>query len=249
MLMQKFKREAANIRDILYHRLYFKPGGRQDVVDQFHKLYYDSAALDKTWSNTWWMGVPALKCPLDLWIYQEIIYEIRPDLIIETGTCMGGSALYMANICDLIGHGNVVTIDIETVDVLKARLDKVPPIVRPAHPRVKYVLGSSTSPEILKEIKKMTEKASRVLVLLDSDHRKEHVLEELRQYAPLVSKGSYLIVEDTNVNGHPVYPGHGPGPMEALEEFMKDNKEFTIDEKREKLLMTMNPRGYLKRIK
>jgi len=249
MLMQKIKRETATLRDILYHRLYYKPGSEQGIIDQFHKLYYDASNFGETWANTWWRGVPALKCPLDLWIYQEIIYELKPDLIIETGTCLGGSALYLANLCDMMGHGNVVTVDIETVDMLKARLGKVPPIVRPVHPRIRYIVGSSISPEVLKEIKETAQKATRILILLDSDHSQRHVREELRHYTPLVSKDSYVIVEDTNINGHPVYPGYGPGPMEAVDDFLKDNDEFIIDKGREKLMLTMNPRGFLKRVK
>ena len=90
---------------------------------------------------------------------------------------------------------------------------------------------------------------NRVLVTLDSDHSKNHVLDELRIYSPLVSKGSYLIVEDSNINNHPVYPSFGPGPMEALREFIKGNNDFAIDERNEKHLMAFNPKGLLRRIR
>ena len=86
-------------------------------------------------------------------------------------------------------------------------------------------------------------------MILDSDHSQAHVFQELTIYSPLVTKGSYLIVEDTNVNGHPVCPEHGPGPMEAIEEFLKKNKDFVIDGEKEKFLMSFNPRGYLRRMK
>jgi cephalosporin hydroxylase len=86
-----------------------------------------------------------------------------------------------------------------------------------------------------------------VLVILDSDHTKDHVLAEMRAYGPLVTKGSYMIVEDTNINGHPVLPDFGPGPWEAVEEFLQGNDQFTVDRSREKLLMTFNPMGYLRR--
>ena len=87
------------------------------------------------------------------------------------------------------------------------------------------------------------------MVILDSDHRKPHVLEELRIYGRLVPKGSYVVVEDSNINGHPVFPGYGPGPMEALEEFLAENKDFAIDETMEKHLMTFNPKGYLRKVR
>jgi cephalosporin hydroxylase len=204
-----------------------------EIVNAFHRLYYDS--LDKTWNNTYWMGVPTQKCPLDLWIYQEILFELRPDIIIETGTCQGGSALYLASICDLIKKGRIFTVDID-----RARS-------RPKHKRVRYLLGSSTDPTIVETIRREIRPRDRVLVILDSDHSKEHVLNELRAYTPMVTQGSYLIVEDTNVNGHPVVPDFGPGPMEAVDEFLAQNNDFEIDTSREKFFMGFNPRGWLRR--
>jgi cephalosporin hydroxylase len=182
------------------------------------------------------LGIPTLKCPLDLWIYQEIIYEIKPDLIIETGTAYGGSALYLAHLCDLMGKGNVVTVDIEN----QAK--------RPKHSRIEYLTGSSVDPVILSKMGERVQKAKTVLVILDSDHRKPHVFQELQCYGPWVTKDSYLIVEDTNVNGHPVDPEYGPGPMEAVEDFLKGNNQFAADRQREKFYLTFNPSGYLKRI-
>jgi cephalosporin hydroxylase len=207
----------------------------QEVVNDFHKLWYYSPWC-VGWRNTHWLGVRAEKCPFDLWQYQEIIVEQRPDLIIETGTFHGGSALYMATICDLIKHGRIVTIDIH------------PQPGRPAHERITYLLGSSTAPEIVAQVKAGIGTGERVMVILDSDHRKPHVLAELKTYAPLVSPGSYLIVEDSNINGHPVLPQFGPGPMEALQEFLPENPHFQHDTSRDKLLLTFNPRGWLKRM-
>ena len=118
---------------------------------------------------------------------------------------------------------------------------------RPVHPRVTYLTGSSTSPEILSEVKRRIGESGRVMVILDSDHKKDHVLDELRLYAPLVSKGSYLIVEDTNVNGRPVFKDFGPGPGEAVDEFMKGRSDFQVDASRERFFLTFNPGGYLRR--
>ena len=205
------------------------------VVDAFHRLYYDSH--ETTWTSTSWLGTTVLKCPLDLWNYQEILVETHPDLIIETGTHLGGSALYMAGICDLVGTGRIVTVDIE---------DRPG---RPVHGRITYLDGSSTSDEVLNRVTEFAQDAERVMVILDSDHSRDHVLRELELYAPLVSKGCYLVVEDTNVNGHPVDPGFGPGPMEALNEFLSGTNDFEVDRSREKLMLTFNPSGYLLRVR
>ena len=203
------------------------------VVEAFHRLYYDRH--ETTWTSTTWLGTTVLKCPLDLWNYQEILVETRPDLIIETGTHLGGSALYLAGVCDLTGSGRIVTVDIE---------DRPG---RPVHGRITYLEGSSTSDEVVERVTTFAQDAERVMVILDSDHAREHVLRELELYAPLVTRGCYLVVEDTNVNGHPVVPGFGPGPMEALTDFLRGTDAFEVDGSREKLMLTFNPSGYLRR--
>lgn len=206
----------------------------QTAVDTFHRIYYDTP--DRTWKKTYWMGIPVLKCPLDFWIYQEILYELKPDLIVECGTYQGGSAMFLANMCDLRGHGQVVTVD------------TAPQPNLPNHPRISYLTGSSTAPEILRQVKHRAAQAKSVLVVLDSDHSKHHVLDELRCYRSVVTPGSYLIVEDTNINGHPVLPEFGPGPMEAVEDFLREAPEYSVDVSREKFYMTCNPRGFLRRV-
>jgi len=213
---------------------------REAVVDSFHSLYYDSMVF----AHTSWLGTPALKCPLDLWVYQEILHELRPDVIVETGTASGGSAHFLASICDAVGRGGIITIDVEEN------------ASRPQHPRIAYLRGSSTDPAVLAQVRQSiqarhrrggpTGPPFRVLVILDSDHRKPHVLAELEAYSQLVTPGSYLIVEDTNL-GHPVRPDFGPGPMEAVAEFLSGHPEFTSDASREKHLLTFNPRGYLRK--
>ncbi|MGH2692267.1 MAG: CmcI family methyltransferase [Actinomycetota bacterium] len=209
---------------------------QRETIARFHRLYYDEAERGGTWKNTYWQGVPAHKCPLDMWVYQEMIHEIRPDVIVETGTYQGGSALYLASVCDVVGHGEVISIDIDPQPGL------------PQHERVMYLLGSSTADEIVEKVRSRVAGGS-AMVVLDSDHSAEHVGNELRAYSPLVTVGSYLIVEDTNVNGNPILPGWGPGPREAVEEFLEGNDGFVVDESREKFFMTFNPGGYLKRVR
>jgi cephalosporin hydroxylase len=212
----------------------------QETVEAFHRLYYGLGAEGGTFKNTYWMGVLTQKLPLDLWIYQEILHETRPDLIVETGTYEGGSALYLASICDLLGRGRVMTIDIT-----ERGFSGNP---RSEHPRIHYVLGSSTDEAVLDEVRKEAQGAEGVMVILDSDHSEKHVFRELEAYSPLVSPGHYLVVEDTNVNGNPVLPSFGPGPMEAVERFLSGTDAFEPDADREKFLLTFNPRGYLKRV-
>jgi cephalosporin hydroxylase len=204
------------------------------TVDDFHRLYYNS--FQQTWEQTYWLGTKILKCPLDLWVYQELIHQIRPDLLIETGTAFGGSAHYFACLFDLLGSGRVVTIDVAGTPFFPDR---------PVHPRIEYIHGSSTDPGIVDRLR--SQAAGTVMVILDSDHRQAHVAQELELYAPLVTADSYLIVEDSNVNGHPIAIEHGPGPGEAIEEFLTRHPEYEIDLGCEKFFMTFNPGGFLRK--
>ncbi len=235
-MLEMFSRIKYKIRVYLKF-LFFTmfPKQKDNLVDNFHKLYYDSNIMGGTWKNTKFLGVPAQKCPLDLFIYQEILFEIKPDLIIEAGTASGGGAYFLASMCELMDHGEVVTIDITNT------------AVSPRHKRIKYILGSSTSEQVYRQVEDLVKGKEKIIVILDSDHSKKHVLKELKLYNKFVTKGSYLIVEDTNVNGHPVNIDHGDGPMEALKEFLKMNQDFDIDKSREKHYLTFNPSGYLKR--
>jgi cephalosporin hydroxylase len=179
-----------------------------------------------------------------------LFYSLKPDLIIETGTFFGGSAYFFASICDLIGKGQVITIDLEPPEVSLSRNLRPSEKIRPAHPRLQYWQGSSTSNEIIQKLEPIVRRSPVVFVSLDSDHRKEHVLNELRLYSRFVTQGSYIIVEDTNINGHPVYPEFGPGPWEAVQEFLKENSDFIVDDSMNyKQLLTLHPRGYLKKVR
>ncbi|MDQ2922050.1 MAG: cephalosporin hydroxylase family protein [Acidobacteriota bacterium] len=223
------------IKRAVYRPRTLSPRAEKRIVDRFHKLYF--YGKERTWkNNTFWLDVPVAKSPLDLWIYQEIIYETKPDIIIETGTAYGGSALFLCSICDLLNCGRIITVDVRELPD------------RPQHERLKYLIGSSTSDEIVQQVRRLTKPGDRVMVILDSDHTAGHVLQELHLYGNLVTVGCYLIVEDTNINGHPVMPLYGEGPMEALEQFRRTQKNFFVDREREKFFMTFNPKGYLRRV-
>jgi cephalosporin hydroxylase len=182
-----------------------------------------------------WLGVRTLKNPLDLWVYQEILFETRPEVIVETGTHRGGSALYLASLCDLLGTGTVVTIDIEPV------ADDYP-----SHPRIVYLGGrSSTDDAVVAEVAALV-RGRRAMVILDSDHSQRHVEAELGAYARFVSEGCYLVVEDSNLGI--IRPELLPGPGEALEGFLAGTSEFEVDRSRERFLLTYNDGGYLRRI-
>jgi cephalosporin hydroxylase len=188
-----------------------------------------------TWGNTRWLDATVAKNPLDLWVMQEIIAETKPDVIVETGTYRGGSALYFASLCDLLGAGEVISVDIEP-----ARDDY------PTHPRITYLAGrSSTDADVVEEVRRRT-RDRRAMVVLDSDHSAEHVAAELAAYAPVVSVGCYLIVEDTNVDD--VRPDLPTGPLVAIDEFLSGTSDFVVDSEREKWVITFNPGGYLKRV-
>jgi cephalosporin hydroxylase len=247
--LQSMKRELGRLHDAIYYRFTFNAKKKSQLTELFTKLYFDSHVAGETFLDTSWLGVPTYKCPTDLWVYQELVFELRPEIIIETGTLFGGSAYYLASLCDLIYSGRVITIDIDDAPKGHPRQKAIVSQVRPNHSRITYLLGSSVAETILNKVRELTRDAKKILVILDSDHSSDHVLSELRAYAPLVSVGSYIIVEDTIANGHPVLPGFGPGPMEAAEEFLKENHSFTIDRSREKHLLTFNPRGYLKKIR
>lgn len=177
-----------------------------------------------------------IKYPTDLMIYQEMLHQIRPDVIVECGTAYGGSALYFATICDALDHGQVITIDLATPK----------PETRVQHPRITYLVGSSVDPAIVAKVFLAT-KDKTVWLILDSLHTKEHVLAEMEIYGRLVPSGSYMIVEDSNINGHPVRPEFGPGPFEAINEFLPAHPEFERDRTAERFLISCAPGGFLKR--
>ncbi len=210
------------------------PAARRAVVEQFHRLYYHSPR--QTWKNTKFEGVTVWKNPMDLWLYQELVHEFRPDVIIEAGTKYGGSAYYFARLLDLAGHGQVITIDTK------------PQPNRPEHPRITYLTGSSTDPAIAETVDGLVGDG-KPLIVLDSHHARDHVLAELRLWSPRVPLGWYIVVEDSHAGGHPVSTRVARGPWPAITRFLKENDAFESDESMHKFFLTFNPRGYLKRVR
>jgi cephalosporin hydroxylase len=198
--------------------------------------------------NFRWMGRPIIQYPQDMIAMQEIVWDVRPDLIIETGIAHGGSLVYYASLCELMGHGEVLGIDID----IRAH-NRVAIETHPMFKRISLLQGSSTDPAIVSHVNRLAA-GKRVLVVLDSNHTHDHVLSELQAYAPLVSVGSYCIVFDTVVEDLPpgLYPTRpwdvGNNPKTAVHAFLQADDRFEIDRDVEaKIQITVAPDGYLRR--
>jgi len=202
--------------------------------------------------NFSWMGRPIIQYPQDMIAMQEIIWQLKPDLIIETGIAHGGSLIYYASLLELIGKGEILGIDIDIREHNRLEIEK-----HPMFKRIKMLQGSSIDEKLVDQVKEIAKDKQTVLVSLDSNHTHEHVLRELELYAPFVTPGSYIVVFDTIVEDLPQgyfkeqRPwGIGNNPKTAVWEFLKKNEQFAIDTAIDnKLLISVAPEGYLKRIK
>ena len=186
--------------------------------------------------RTTWLGQPIWQNVLDLWTIQETISEIRPALLIETGTNRGGSAMFYAQLMEMLGVGRVVTIDIVEIHALD-------------HPRVDFLLGSSTDPAIVEQVQGMAATVDGpVMVILDGDHSRDHVAAELELYAPLVTPGSVLLSQDGVIDELWMFKDTRPGPLPANRDFLARHPEFEYDRERgERFLLTHHPLGWMKR--
>ena len=200
----------------------------RETIKAFNKLYQDMPK--RTWMATTWQGVQVAKPPTDLWMYQEIIFQCKPNLIIETGTFAGGSARYFADLMGLYGEGRVITVDTTAMGWARSK----------AHPRIDFLVGSSLDPNVYGRIFSGVRPAKSVMVVLDSLHTKDHVLQEMKLYGPLVTPGQYMVVEDTVTMGE---------PLQAIEEYLKTHPEFEVDESCDKFLLSFSLGGFLKRVK
>lgn len=217
--------------------------------------YMEATIVAKYSYNFSWMGLPIIQYPQDMVAMQEIIWSVQPDLIIEAGIARGGSLIFYASLLELIAsstgrEGYVLGID---VDIRKHNRENIE--AHPMFKRIEMVEGSSTDQSVIDQVVVAAKGKKRVLVALDSNHTHDHVLAELQAYAPLVTVGSYCVVFDTIVEDIPkeVYPdrpwGPGDNPKTAVWKYLEDNNDFEIDETyHNKLMITVSPDGYLKRV-
>lgn len=216
-------------------RLQIPPAKEQELMKLFHQL--------PVWQQLRYQNIKVARNPLDLWMLQQIVYEVQPDFIVETGTGAGGSALYLANALHSMSldRSRVLTVDTQNLaaDASKHFLWKK---------YVEFVQGNSTDPATVSRVAARV-KGGKTVGTLDSDHAMDHVLQELRMYSPLVARGSYLVVGSTHLDGVPTQPGSGPGPYEAVRRFLEESagKEFEKDLSREMMVLTFNPGGWLRR--
>lgn len=223
----------------------------RDLAQHARSLFDGSCTYNYSY-NFKWLGRPIIQYPQDMLALQELIWNIKPDLIIETGIAHGGSLIFLSSILELVGgHGEVLGIDIDIrehnrVEIENHRMFK----------RITMIEGSSVDDEIIAQVKEASKEKETVMVILDSNHTHEHVLKELELYSPLVTNGSYLVVMDTVVEDMPAdsFPnrpwGKGNNPKTAVWKFLETNDRFEIDTvTANKLLLTVAPDGYLRCIK
>lgn len=199
--------------------------------------------------NFTWLGRPVIQHPQDMMALQEIIWAVKPDLIIETGIAHGGSLIFHASMLELLGEGHVLGIDIDIRPHNRAEIEK-----HPMFKRITMLEGSSVDEEMVRRVRSIASDYKKVLVILDSNHTHDHVLGELRGYSPLVPPGSYLVVYDGIIELIPESTredrpwGPGNNPFTATRQFLEEHPEFEVDRELEsKLLVTAAPSGYLKR--
>jgi len=225
--------------------------GNDKTLSEVTKNFCDITNEKKYSYNFSWLGRPIIQYPQDMMALQEIIWEVKPDLIIETGIAHGGSIIFSASMLELLGgEGEVIGLDIDIRPHNRKEIE-----AHPMFKRIRMFEGDSTSPEIAEKVYTIAKKHNKILVCLDSNHTHEHVLKELMLYAPLVSVGSYCVVFDTVIEDLPETMftdrpwGKGNNPKTAVWEYLKLHTEFVINKEIEnKLLITVAPDGYLKRI-
>lgn len=223
----------------------------EDLQREAFDLFLHTCRYNYSYNFTW-LGRPIIQYPQDMIAMQEIIWQVQPDLIIETGIAHGGSLVFSASLLELIGgEGQVVGIDIEIREHNRRAIE-----THPMSKRITMIEGSSVDEGIARQVRALAANKERVLVTLDSNHTHEHVARELELYSPLVTKGSYLIVFDTVVENMPddFFPnrpwGLGNNPKTAIRQFMETNDRFVVDTETEStLLLSVAPGGYLKCVK
>ncbi len=214
-----------------------RPDGPSPIPEELITEFTDAFWHSLAWRDTTWLGRRVHKAPTDLVVYQELIHRVRPDWIIETGTGGGGRALFLASVCELVDHGEVLSIDRRLADDL------------PQHPRITYLEGHAHEAPVAQRVKETVGPDPRAFVILGSTGSHLRMIKEFEAFHGIVPVGSYVVVEETIVNGHPVWPGFGPGPFEATKRILAAHGNFTADPKMEKYAVTFNPGGFLKRLR
>jgi cephalosporin hydroxylase len=201
--------------------------------------------------NFTWYGRPIIQIPEDIVMMQELILHVKPDLIVETGVAHGGSLMLSASMLELLGAGTVVGIDVEIRPHNRIAIES-----HPLSKRIRLIEGSSLDGQVIRQVGGIAASSKRVMVLLDSDHTHQHVLDELQHYAPLVTPGSYLVVFDTGIEDMPEGTfagkpwGKGNNPKTAVHQFLAGRQDFVIaHEIEERMMYTVAPHGYLKRVR
>lgn len=216
------------------------------------RQWFDKSCQQEYSYNFSWMGRPIIQFPQDILAMQELIWSIKPELIIETGIARGGSLIFYASMLELLGDdGFVLGIDIDIRQHNRVEIEQ-----HPMFKRIRMIEGSSISADTAEQVYALAEGKKRILVVLDSNHTHEHVAKELEYYAPLVSVDSYIVVFDTVIEDMPsdTFPnrpwGKGDNPKTAVDEFLKTTDQFVVDEEiSNKLLISVAPRGYLRRVR
>jgi cephalosporin hydroxylase len=234
-----------------------------DVEMRRSSMDWFTVSLARKYSyNFTWLGRPIIQYPQDMVALQEIIWRVQPDLIIETGIAHGGSLIFSASMLALLdlnegAPGGTVSVRrlVLGLDIDIRAHNHAAIHAHPLSSKIKMIQGSSVDPEVIAQVRVVAQGKSRILLCLDSNHSQEHVKKELEAYAPLVSPGSYCIVYDTYIEDMPagyVFEkswGHGNNPRNAVESFLKEHGEFSVDHSiHNKLQLTVAPHGYLKRL-
>jgi len=227
------------------------------VSNESSKSFLEDSIKSRYSYNFSWMGRPIIQYPQDLVATQEIIWQVKPDLIVETGVAHGGSAVFFASLLELNAHaGGPKDAEVWCVEIDLRSHNREALVAHPMYPRVRVFDGSSLDADIVATIARKASSCERVLVVLDSNHTHEHVLGELRLYSPLVTVGSYCVVFDTVIEDLEGVEftdrpwGKGNNPKTAVAEFLRSNDDFVVDSSiDEKLLISVAPGGYLKRVK
>ena len=236
-------------RDILELKKYVNSEKSKDMkaLKKDSKQWIRTGWTNKISYENTWLGVPIIQLPEDIIIVQELIFNVKPDIVIESGIAHGGSLILYSSLLELLGNGKVIGVDIEIRKHNREAIEK-----HPMSKRIILIEGSSTDPVVIKKVAEQIDPGSTVLIGIDSNHTKAHVLEELKAYSDFVTSGSYIVVFDTIMPDLVGVPGSQKSwdednPLEAIKEFLKINSDFEIDTEYNKQFVSYCPNGFLRR--